>query len=155
MRVALGMDHAGFALRDLALDTIKQAGHEIIDLGTHSTDSVDYPDYAQKVCETVLRDNADRGIVICGSGVGVVVTANKFPGIRAGLCHDVYSASQGVEHDDMNVLALGARIVGPALAGAIINAFLAATYSKEERHQRRLDKLLKIERRYVRPFNQS
>ena len=125
-----------------------ETGHEIIDLGTHNTKSVDYPDYAEVVGMTILEKRADRGIVICGSGVGASVAANKLPGIRAGLCHDTYSAHQGVEHDDMNVLVLGARVVGLEMARELIRTFLGARFSGEERHKRRLKKIHILETRY-------
>jgi len=112
MRVAIGADHAGFPLKQALLEGLKDAGHQFIDLGTNSTEPVDYPDYARAVAQAVLRGEAERGIIVCGSGVGACVVANKLPGIRAGLCHDTYSARQGVEHDDMNVLCLGARVIG-------------------------------------------
>ena len=125
-------------------------GHEVVDLGTHSADPVDYPDYAEAVGKEVVGGGADRGLLICGSGIGVCVAANKMPGVRAGTCHDTYSAHQGVEHDDMNVLVVGARIIGVALAKEIVQAFLGARFSQEERHQRRLDKVIDIEKRYTR-----
>src|SRR5713226_7685719 len=116
MRVALGADHAGFALKEELTTALRSEGHDVLDLGTHSADPVDYPDYAEAVGVAVRNRTAQRGVLICGSGVGASVAANKLPGIRAGLCHDSYSAHQGVEHDDMNVLVLGARVIGPALA---------------------------------------
>jgi ribose 5-phosphate isomerase B len=150
MRVAIGADHAGFELkRDLA-GHIAQQGHEIIDLGTHSTAPVDYPDTAEAVATAVRNGQADRGLLVCGSGAGVSVAASKFPGIRAAVCHDTYSARQAVEHDDMNVLCLGARVVGSALARALVDAFLAASFTGEERHMRRLAKIDVIETRFLR-----
>jgi RpiB/LacA/LacB family sugar-phosphate isomerase len=150
MRVALGADHAGFGLKQSLRDYLTKLGHEVVDVGTHNTDAVDYPDYAEAVC-TALRDvRAERGIVVCGSGVGASIAANKIPGIRAGLCHDTYSAHQGVEHDAMNVLVLGGRVVGPEVAYELVRAFLAAEFSGEARHQRRLDKVNAIEARYTR-----
>ena len=146
MKVAVACDHAGFPLKDTILETIRKAGHEAIDLGTNSTASVDYPDFAEKAGRAVQRGEADRAIVICGSGVGAAVAANKMLGVRAGLCHDTYSAHQCVEHDDVNVLALGARIIGPEVAIEVVRAFLAAKFSGEERHVRRLNKVLAIER---------
>jgi ribose 5-phosphate isomerase B len=126
---------------------IEAAGETVVDCGTDCGDrAVDYPDYALKVGEAMIADQADRGILICGSGVGICVAANKIPGIRAAICHDTYSAHQGVEHDAMNVLCLGARIIGDELAGEIVKAFLAAKFSDEERHVRRLNKVLEIER---------
>lgn len=146
MKVAVACDHAGFPLKDTILETIRKAGHETIDLGTDSTASVDYPDFAEKAGRAVQRGEAERAIVICGSGVGAAVAANKMQGVRAGLCHDTYSAHQCVEHDDVNVLALGGRIIGPEVAIEVVRAFLAASFSGEERHVRRLNKVLAIER---------
>jgi ribose 5-phosphate isomerase B len=146
MRVAVAADHAGYPLKDMVLETVKDLGHEAQDLGTHNTDSVDYPDYAQKVGKAIQQGEAERGIILCGSGVGAAVVANKMVGIRAGLCHDTYSAHQSVEHDNANVLALGARIIGPELAVEIVSNFLEAEFSGEERHVRRLNKVLAIER---------
>jgi ribose 5-phosphate isomerase B len=145
MRVALGCDHAGYPLKQEVRDLIEACGASVLDCGTDSTDSVDYPDHAASVARAVADGKADRGIILCGSGVGACVTANKIKGVRACVCHDPYSAGQGVEHDDMNVLCLGGRIVGPALLPALVNAFLSAEFSGEERHQRRLDKVLAIE----------
>src|SRR6188768_189729 len=149
MRLALSSDHAGFELkRDLAA-SLGQKGHIVLDLGTHSLAPVDYPDAAEAVAEALRKGEADRGIVVCGSGAGASIAANKFPGIRAAVCHDTYTAHQAVEHDDMNVLCLGARVVGGALAIDLACAFLAAKYAGEERFQRRLDKVLAIERRFT------
>lgn len=145
MRIAIACDHAGFPLKDLIISVVERAGHEVIDLGTDSTESVDYPDYAEKLGRAVQNGEADRGILICGSGVGAAVAANKLKGIRAGLCHDTYSAHQSVEHDDVNVLALGARIIGVELAREIVAEFLAAKFSGEERHVRRLEKVKALE----------
>jgi ribose 5-phosphate isomerase B len=141
MVIAVGCDHGGFPLKQSIIDTLQKMGHSAIDLGTHSTEAVDYPDYSAAVAKTVLQKKADRGIVICGSGVGATVAANKFKGIRAGLCHDTFSARQGVEDDDMNVLTLGARIIGPLLAIEVVQAFLKAQFSHAERHERRLNKV--------------
>ncbi|MBM3120788.1 MAG: ribose 5-phosphate isomerase B [Chloroflexi bacterium] len=151
MKVAVACDHAGFPLKDTILETIRKAGHEALDLGTNSTASVDYPDFAEKAGRAVQRGEADRAIVICGSGVGAAVVANKMLGVRAGLCHDTYSAHQCVEHDDVNVLALGARIIGPEVAIEVVRSFLAAKFSGEERHVRRLNKVLAIERSEAAP----
>jgi ribose 5-phosphate isomerase B len=148
MHVAVGADHAGFELKETLADLIEAFGHEVLDLGTTSSKPVDYPDFAEAVSLAVLLGRAERGVLVCGSGVGACVAANKFPGIRAGLCHDTYSARQGVEHDDMNVLVLGARVIGPALAAELVRAFLAAAFSDEERHRRRLDKVRQIEARF-------
>lgn len=146
MKVAVACDHAGFPLKQTIMDTVSKAGHEVIDLGTDSTAPVDYPDVAEKAGRAIQRKEADRAIVICGSGVGAAVAANKMIGVRAGLCHDTYSAHQCVEHDDVNVLALGARIIGPEIAIEVVRVFLAAKFSGEERHLRRLNKILALER---------
>ena len=146
LRLAIGGDHAGFPLKR---DVAAQYAHRVaslIDCGTHDTASCDYPDFAVAVASQILAGKADRGLLICGSGVGVSVAANKIPGIRASICHDTYSAHQGVEHDDMNVLCIGARVIGPELAKDIIEAFLRARYEPQPRHARRLEKILKIER---------
>lgn len=148
MRVAVGADHAGFRHKELLAEELRSMGHEVLDLGTHDEAPVDYPDYARTVAEAVHEGRADRGLLVCGSAVGVTVTANKVPGVRAGTCHDCYSARQGVEHDDMNVLCLGERVVGIELAREILHAFMAARFSGAERHRRRLDKLLAVEARY-------
>jgi ribose 5-phosphate isomerase B len=147
MRIAIGSDHAGFALKEELIHDLRRLGHQVIDLGTHSTEPVDYSDFAEAVGRAVLKGEAERGILICGSGVGASVAANKLPGIRAGLCHDSYSAHQGVEHDDMNLLVLGARVIGPALASELVHAFLNAAFSGEERHRRRLAKVKALETR--------
>src|SRR5262245_26977158 len=147
MRIAVGADHAGFELKRILADHLRQIGHEVIDVGTDSSAPVDYPDYAEALCKVVLEGRAERGVLICGSGVGASVSANKIPGIRAGLCHDTYSARQGVEHDEMNVLVLGARVVGVELARELVDSFLAAKFRSEERHRRRLEKLAALERR--------
>ncbi len=148
MRIAIGADHAGFELKENVRAFLQKTGHEVIDLGTHNLDPVDYPDYAEAVGRSLREGKAERGIVICGSGVGASAAANKIPGIRAGLCHDTYSAHQGVEHDDMNVLVLGARVIGPELAHELVRAFVNAQFTKEERHLRRLAKVNAIEARY-------
>jgi RpiB/LacA/LacB family sugar-phosphate isomerase len=145
MRIALGADHAGFELKQNLLAYIKGLGHEVLDLGTNSTAPVDYPDYAEAVGKAVLNRQADRGVLVCGSGVGASVAANKLPGIRAAVCHDTYSAHQGVEHDDMNVIVLGSRVIASELARELVRAYLGATFSGEERHVRRLAKIRKLE----------
>lgn len=145
MRIAIGADHAGYELKDKLIQELKKLGHDVTDHGTNSADAVDYPDFAKKVAEAVAQKKADRGVVVCGSGVGASVAANKVRGARAGLCHDTYSAHQGVEHDDVNVLCLGARIIGEELAFEILRAFAGAKFSNAERHARRLDKVLAIE----------
>ena len=150
MNIAMAADHAGYELKQRLLDDLHAAGHRVRDLGTHHPASEDdYPDYAHLVCEIVRQGEAQRGILVCGSGVGVSVAANKFPRIRAGLCHDHYSAHQGVEHDDMNVLCLGARIVGLEVAREIVQAFVAAQFSGDECHRRRLAKVQQIEARFL------
>lgn len=146
MKIAVACDHGGFPLKDTVIETVRAAGHEALDLGTFGPESVDYPDYARKVGRALQNGEAGRGILLCGSGVGAAVAANKMKGIRAGVCHDVYSAHQGVEHDDMNVLCMGARIIGPALVEELVRAFLGATFSGEERHVRRLGKVKAIEK---------
>ncbi|HET8755865.1 MAG TPA: RpiB/LacA/LacB family sugar-phosphate isomerase [Solirubrobacteraceae bacterium] len=149
MRIACAFDHAGFPLKELVLEVVAAAGHEPVDLGTNSTDPVDYPDTARAAAELVRGGQADRAVVVCGSGAGVAVAACKFPGIRAACAHDTYTGHQAVEHDDVNVLCLGARVVGPALAGEIIAAFLSAQFSGEERHVRRLGKINAIETEFT------
>ena len=148
MRIAIGADHAGFDLKQLLADYLRHRGHEVIDKGTDSDDPVDYPDYAEAVGQALLAGEAERGVLVCGSGVGASVSANKIPGIRAGLCHDTYSARQGVEHDDMNVLVLGGRVIGVEMARELVDHFLAAKFCGEERHQRRVEKIKALERRY-------
>jgi RpiB/LacA/LacB family sugar-phosphate isomerase len=148
MKIAVGSDHAGFELKQEVAAQLKKGGYEVVDVGTDSTAAVDYPDYAEKVALAVKEGRAERAVLICGSGVGACVAANKVPGIRAAICHDVYSAHQGVEHDDMNVLVLGGRIIGPALAHELVEAYVKARYTAEERHARRLAKVLAIEKRY-------
>jgi len=148
MRVALAADHAGFALKELLRPHLASQGHEVLDLGARDEAPSDYPDFAEAVAFALREGRAERGILVCGSGVGVAAAANKVPGIRAGMCHDSYSAHQGVEHDDMNVLALGARVVGEALALELADAFLAARFDGAERHRRRLEKLERLESRF-------
>ena len=144
-RVALAADHAGFELKEKIEAYLKEAGFEILDLGTNNEEPVDYPDFARAIGKALQQQEADRGILICGSGVGACVAANKMSTIRAGLCHDTYSAHQGVEHDDINVLCLGARVIGEELARELVSAFLAARFTGEERHRRRLDKIKAME----------
>jgi ribose 5-phosphate isomerase B len=148
MKVACAFDHAGFPLKQLVMDTVIAAGHEPIDLGTFSTDPVDYPDTARAAAEAVLSGSAERAVLVCGSGAGVAVAACKFPGVRAATAHDTYTGHQCVQHDDVNVLCLGGRVVGPALAGEIISAYLGAEFTGEERHVRRLSKIAAIEREF-------
>jgi ribose 5-phosphate isomerase B len=147
MRIAIGSDHAGFHLKDALVGTLRGDGHDVVDVGTDSDESVDYPDYAEAVAVAVRRGEADRGVMICGSGVGASVAVNKVPGVRAAICHDTYSAHQGVEHDDMNILVLGARIIGVALAVEVLETFLGAQFSDEERHRRRVGKIRSLEER--------
>ena len=148
MRIAIGSDHAGFDLKEEAKAFLLEENHEVLDVGTYSKAPVDYPDYAEAVATALREYRAERGIILCGSGVGASMAANRMPGIRAGLCHDTYSAHQGVEHDDMNVLVLGGRIVGTALAQELVWAFVGAQWSGDERHLRRLEKVKAIEKRY-------
>jgi ribose 5-phosphate isomerase B len=148
MRIAVGADHAGFDLKHIIAAELRLRGHDVIDKGTDSTAAVDYPDITEAVCKAVIDGQAERGLAICGSGVGASVSANKIAGIRAGLCHDTYSAHQGVEHDDMNVLVLGARVIGVELARELVGNFLAAKFTGEERHRRRLEKIKALERRF-------
>ena len=150
MRIALSADHAGYLLKQELAAKLTQQGHDVLDLGTHSSAPVDYPDAAEAVASALRDRQAERGIIVCGSGAGVSIAASKFPGVRAAVCHDTYTAHQAVEHDDMNVLCLGSRVVGPALALEVTTAFLAATFSGEDRHQRRLNKVNDIERRFAR-----
>jgi ribose 5-phosphate isomerase B len=146
MNVALAGDHAGFELKQTLFADLKKAGYEVLDLGADNGDAPDdYPDFAEKIANAILSGQAERGVLVCGSGVGASIAANKFHGIYAGLCHDTYSAHQGVEHDDMNVICLGSRVVGVALAREIIDSFLKATFSGEERHVRRVGKVHAIE----------
>jgi len=145
MIVAVACDHGGFPLKPVVIDAVRDAGHEPLDLGTHSIDAVDYPDFAAAAGRAIQDERAARAIVLCGSGVGAAIAANKLRGVRAGVCHDVYSAHQAVEHDDMNVLALGARVIGPALATELVRTFLAARYTAEPRHARRLAKVTALE----------
>lgn len=147
MRVAFACDHAGLPLRETVIATIRGAGHEIVDLGTHTPDPVDYPDVAEALGRALQTGRAERGVLVCGSGVGAVVAANKLHGVRACLCHDTYSAHQSVEHDNLNVLALGARVIGPALAAELVQAFLGAMFTGEDRHLRRLAKVAALERK--------
>ena len=147
MRIAIASDHAGFPLKATVIEIVHQAGHAPIDLGTHDTESVDYPDYAEALGQAIVSGEAERGILLCGSGIGACIAANKIPGIYAGVCHDTYSAHQGVEHDAMNVLCIGARIIGPLLAEEIVRAFLGASFSADDRHVRRVGKVRAIETR--------
>jgi ribose 5-phosphate isomerase B len=148
MKIALGTDHGGYALKAPIIDAITDAGHSVIDCGAYQLEQGDdYPDFAAAVARAVADGRAERGVLICGSGVGASVAANKVPGVRSALCHDTFSAHQGVEDDDMNVLALGARVIGPSLAVELVRTFLAATFSGAERHVRRLEKVKRLETR--------
>jgi ribose 5-phosphate isomerase B len=150
MRIVIGSDHAGFPLKEEMRVEIAKLGHEVNDVGAYDTTPSDYPDFAEKVGTVLMAGGADKGVLICGSGVGVTVAANKMPGIRACMCHDCYSAHQGVEHDDMNVLVLGARIIGGALACDLLHSYLSATFQKQEpRFVRRLNKVNAIEARFM------
>jgi len=149
MRIALAADHAGYVLKNELKDRLSAQGHEVRDLGTDSPAPVDYPDSAEAVAAAIRGGQAERGIIVCGSGAGVSIAASKFPGIRAAVCHDTYTAHQAVEHDDMNVLCLGARVIGASLALEIAEAFMRAAFSGIDRHQRRLDKVFAIERRFT------
>jgi len=149
MKIAVGADHAGFELTENVKARLVELKHEVLDLGTHDAKPVDYPDFAEAVGLAVRDGKAERGILVCGSGVGATVAANKVPGIRACLCHDHYSAHQGVEHDDLNVLVMGGRVVGSAVALELVSAFIDAKFSGEERHQRRLEKVKGIESRFT------
>ena len=149
MKIAIGCDHAGFPLKQTVLETVRAAGHEVLDLGTHSTDAVDYPDYVEKLGRAIQNWEVERGILLCGSGIGASIAANKMKGVYAAVCHDTYSAHQGVEHDNMNVLCLGGRILGPEPIREIVKAFLFARFigndPGEERHKRRVGKVRKLE----------
>lgn len=148
MRLALGSDHAGFGLKQALAADLREMGHDVVDLGAHDELPSDYPDFAEAVGNAVVNGEADRGLVICGSGVGAAMAANKVPGVRAGNVSDTYSAHQGVEHDDMNVLVLGSRVLGIEVARELVKSFLNAQFSGEERHVRRLNKLAQIEARH-------
>ena len=148
MIVVIGADHGGFQLKQSAIGLLKELGHTVLDVGAYSAAPSDYPDFAIKVAEDIIRKKAKRGILVCGSGVGACIAANKFPGVRASVCHDTFSARQGVEDDNMNVLCLGARVIGPKLAEEIIKTFLSAGFSGAARHRRRLRKVSAIEKAF-------
>ena len=148
MKVVIGSDHAGFQLKNAMGDLLRSMGNEVLDVGAFNENPSDYPDFAEAVGRAVLDGKAERGVLVCGSGVGASVAANKLPGIRAGMCHDTYSAHQGVEHDNINVLVLGSRVVGVALAQDLVRAFMGAKFSNEERHVRRLAKVKALETKY-------
>jgi ribose 5-phosphate isomerase B len=145
MKVVIGSDHAGFPMKNVVGDLLRSLGHAVVDVGAFNENPSDYPDFAILVGNAVLEGKGERGILVCGSGVGVSVAANKIKGIRAAVCHDTYSAHQGVEHDDMNVLVLGSRVIGPKLAEDLVKAYLSANFTNEERHKRRLAKVKAIE----------
>lgn len=149
MRIVIAADHGGFSLKQSIIDELRLLGHDVIDKGTDSTAAVDYPDFSEAVGDSIISGEAQRGIILCGSGVGASVAANKMTGVRCAVCHDTYSAHQGVEHDDMNVLALGARVIGQELALELVRAFVGARFTREERHVRRLNKVLAIEARFA------
>ena len=145
MRIAIGSDHAGFPLKEHLASWLAESGHAVYDLGTHSSDPVDYPDYAASVASAVLDGRAERGVIVCGSGAGACIAANKLNGIRAGVAHDGYTAHQMVEHDDVNVLCLGSRVIGQALAEDLVGVFLEAKFSRDDRHVRRVEKIRALE----------
>lgn len=145
MRIAIGSDHAGFPLKEHLASWLAESGHAVYDLGTHSTDPVDYPDYSASVARAVLDGRAERGVVVCGSGAGACIAANKLHGIRAAVAHDSYTAHQMVEHDDVNVICLGSRVVGEALAEDLVKTFIEAKFSRDDRHVRRLEKIKALE----------
>jgi ribose 5-phosphate isomerase B len=147
MKVAVACDHAGFPLKPTVVDLVRRLGHEVLDLGSNSTDPVDYPDRAEAVGRAILDGRAERGIVLCGSGTGAAIAVNKMRGLRAGVAHEAYSARQAVEHDDVQVLSLGARVIGPSVAESVVEAFLQASFSGAERHVRRLKKIADMESR--------
>jgi ribose 5-phosphate isomerase B len=147
MKIVIGSDHAGFALKNSAGDLLRSLGHQVLDVGAFNENPSDYPDFAEAVGRAVLDGRAERGVLICGSGVGASVAANKLIGIRAAVCHDSYSAHQGVEHDDMNVLVLGSRVIGVKLAEDLVKSFLGAKFTNEERHVRRIAKIRALEAR--------
>ena len=149
MKIAIGADHGCYRLKTVIIDFLKKLGHEAADFGAYSEEPSDYPDSARAVARAIMDNKAERGILVCGSGVGACIAANKFPGLRASLCHDTFSARQGVEDDDMNVLCLGERVIGPELAKEIVRVFLAARFSGAERHVRRLGKVQAIENEFM------
>lgn len=153
MKIVIGSDHAGFALKESVGDLLRSLGQEVLDLGAFNENPSDYPDFAESVGRAVVDGKAERGILICGSGVGVSVAANKIPGVRAAVCHDTYSAHQGVEHDDMNVLVLGSRVIGSALAMDLVKSYLGSKFTNEERHVRRLGKIKALESKYAAGFS--
>lgn len=149
MKIAVGGDHAGFPLKGTIVSALKSMGHEVTDYGTHDTNPIDFPDITRTVCDSVLSGKSDRAILVCGTGVGACIAANKIPGIRASVCHDIYSAHQCVEHDDVNVMCVGAQIVGPVLVVELIESYLKAEFSTEEEFRRRVEKLHQMEREFA------
>lgn len=149
MKVAIGGDHAGFTLRQAVIQIVKELGHIPVDFGCHSIDPVDFPDYAEKACQSIINKECERGILVCGSGVGVSIVANKMPGIRASVCHDYYLAHQSVEHDNVNVMCFGGKVIGEWLAADLIKAFLEAQFSNDKDICRRVDKIDIIEKKYA------
>jgi ribose 5-phosphate isomerase B len=146
MKIAIGGDHAGYPLKGAVIEIIQDWGHEVVDYGTHSAEPVDFPDIARLVCQQIRSGGADRGVLVCGTGVGAAIAGNKYPGIRAAVCHDSYSAHQCVEHDNVNLLCIGAQIIGIKLAGEVLAAFLAAEFSTQPQFRRRVQKLAELER---------
>lgn len=153
MKIVIGSDHAGFQLKNAMGDVVRLLGHSVLDVGAYNENPSDYPDFAEAVCRAILDGKAERGVLICGSGIGASVAANKLAGIRAGICHDTYSGHQGVEHDNMNVLVMGARIIGERLAEDVVRSFLAAKFTNEERHVRRLAKVQALEEKMLKVVN--
>ncbi|WP_191561572.1 ribose 5-phosphate isomerase B [Metabacillus idriensis] len=149
MKIIVGGDHAGFPLKQEVVNAIKQLGHEVEDFGCYSSEPIDFPDITKKVCEAILNKEAERAILVCGTGVGACIAANKIPGIRASVCHDIYSSHQCVEHDDVNVMCIGAQIIGPVIMAELVESFLSATFSTEEEFRRRVRKLHAMENEYA------
>ncbi|PLR68580.1 RpiB/LacA/LacB family sugar-phosphate isomerase [Bacillus sp. UMB0893] len=149
MKIIVGGDHAGFPLKQEVVNAIKQLGHEVEDFGCYSSEPIDFPDITKKVCEAILNREAERAILVCGTGVGACIAANKIPGIRASVCHDIYSSHQCVEHDDVNVMCIGAQIIGPVIMAELVESFLSATFSTEEEFRRRVRKLHAMENEYA------
>ena len=148
MKIAVASDHAGFPLKETLIEFLENLGYSVTDLGTNGTESVDYPDFAEKIGRAIQNKTADKGILVCGSGIGACIAANKMNGVYAAICHDTYSAHQGVEHDKMNVLCLGGRIIGPEPAKEIVEAFIKAEFSNDERHIRRTNKIRDLEKKF-------
>ncbi|ALS25572.1 ribose 5-phosphate isomerase B [Paenibacillus cisolokensis] len=149
MKISVGGDHAGFPLKGVIVSALESMGHEVVDYGTFDTNPIDFPDITRTVCDSVLAGKAERAILVCGTGVGACIAANKIPGIRASVCHDIYSAHQCVEHDDVNVMCIGAQIVGPVLAVELLDSFLKAEFSTEEEFRRRVEKLHRMEKEFA------